>query len=232
MNDTTHVPQHVSFILDGNRRWAKREGLSNVEGHMRGMDKTFELVDWCLEKGISYLTVYAFSTENWNRSEEELDYLFNKVMLWGFDRYIKELGTRDVRVNIFGSLDGFPKVMQDKVRETVEKTAHNSGVKFNICLDYGGRSEITRAVKKILEEGIKAEDLQETDIAQRLYSAGIPDPDLMIRTGGEQRVSNFLIWQQAYTEMYFPSKFLPEFTKEDFEEALKWYSDRRRNFGK
>lgn len=226
------VPTHISFVLDGNRRWAKQQGLPIWEGHRRGLDAVFEIIRWCSEAGVKYLTTYAFSTENWNRTPGELDYLFNIVFRQGFKKYLPKLIEDNVKVNLFGQSERFPGGMRASIREMLEKTAGNAGLVWNVCLDYGGRAEITRAVKDIVSTGISAEDITEQTVAEHLFSAGMPDPDLMIRTGGEQRMSNFLLWQHAYTELYFPKIYLPGFAKADFDAALEWYANRDRRYGK
>ncbi len=225
-------PQHISFILDGNRRWARREGLPIYQGHMKGMDNVENIMDWCIEEGVTHLTVYAFSTENWDREEEELNYLFTKVYNFGFSEKFPKYHKKNVKVNLFGSLDRFPKKMQEGIWDLVNKTKDNTGLVLNVCLDYGGKLEITKAVKEIVAAGTAAEDITSDLIESHLYSAGMPPIDMMIRTGGEHRLSNFLLWQHAYTELYFPTKFLPEFSKEDFAEALEWYASRERRYGK
>jgi len=228
----TSVPQHIAFILDGNRRWAKAQGLPTLHGHMKGMDRVEDLAKWCGDAGVKYLTVYAFSTENWDRTQEELGYLFNEVFDKGFSEKFPKFKAENIRVNVFGELDKFPEKMQKGIRNLVEQTKDCTGLIFNVCFNYGGRTEIVRAIKKIVEEGIQTNDIDEKTVSDHLYSAGMPNPDLMIRTGGEHRVSGFLLWQQAYTELYFPETFLPGFTKQDFDEALEWYATRERRYGK
>jgi undecaprenyl diphosphate synthase len=226
------VPTHISFVLDGNRRWAKRQGLPTLEGHLQGLDAVFNVIRWCQEAGVKYLTTYAFSTENWNRAPEELDYLFNVVFQHGFQRYTPQVVASNVRVNLFGDIKRFPKGMQDSIVSMLERTTDNTGLIWNVCLDYGGRAELVRATQKIVEAGMRPEDITEEVISSNLFSAGMPEPDLMIRTGGEHRISNFLLWQQAYTEFYFPETGLPGFTKEEFDKALEWYASRDRRYGK
>jgi len=228
----TQIPQHISFVLDGNRRWAKAQGLPTLQGHLKGLDAVFRIIQWCDEVGVKYLTTYAFSTENWDRTPKELDYLFNIVFQQGFNKYTPQLVANNVKVNLFGSWDKFPQGMRDSIRRMIEQTANNTGIVWNVCLDYGGRAEIIRAVKQIIEQGQRVEDVDDQLIANNLFSAGMPDPDLMIRTGGEHRVSNFLLWQQAYTEFYFPEVGLPGFTREEFDKALEWYASRDRRYGK
>lgn len=179
---------------------------------------------------MKYLTTYAFSTENWDRAAEELNYLFGVIFPMGFKKYLPKLLENNVKVNLFGQLDKFPAGMQASVKEMLEQTANNTGLVWNVCLDYGGRAEIARAVKKLVEAGVS--DVTEDTIGEQLFSVGMPDPDLMIRTGGEQRMSNFLLWQQAYTELYFTKVGLPGFTREEFYKALEWYASRERRYGK
>ena len=199
---------------------------------MRGMDNVENIVDWCIEYGIGYLTVYAFSRQNWDRTPDELNYLFGTVFNKAFSEKFHLFHEKNVKVNLFGHLDRFPKKMQEGIADLVEKTKANTGLVFNVCLDYGGREEITEAVQKIVREQTPVEMITPELIADNLYSAGMPDPDIMIRTGGEHRLSNFLLWQHSYTEFYYPTKYLPEFTKEDFIQALEWYADRDRRYGK
>lgn len=230
MND--NLPKHIAIILDGNRRWARSQGLPTLQGHMKGMDRVEDIAQWCKEKGIKYLTVYAFSTENWNRTPGELNYLFNQVFDKGFAEKFPKFKKENIKVNIFGELDRFPEKLQKGIKNLAEETKDCDGVIFNVCLNYGGRAEIIRAAKQIVQEGIPADKIDEKVFTDHLYSVGMPDPDLMIRTGGEHRLSGFLPWQQAYTELYFPKVFLPGFTKQDFEEALEWYAGRERRYGK
>ncbi|MFH0905373.1 MAG: polyprenyl diphosphate synthase [bacterium] len=225
------IPRHVAFVLDGNRRWARERGLPTLEGHLRGMDNIENIVEWCVKAGIGYLTVYAFSTENWDRSAEELNYLFNVVFPKGFGKSAR-FNEQNVRVNLFGSVEKFPAKMQDEIRDLIDKTQENTGLQFNVCLNYSGRTELVQAVQAIMREGTPVDQVIEQTIADHLFSAGMPDPDLMIRTGGEHRLSGFLLWQQAYTELYFPKKYLPEFSEADFREALQWYAERDRRHGK
>lgn len=228
----TQIPKHISFVLDGNRRWAKAHGVSTLEGHLKGLDTVFSIIQWSSQAGVQYLTTYAFSTENWTRTAEELGYLFTVVFDQGLRKYLPQLIADNVKVNLFGDLEKFPDSMQSGIREVLDKTANNTGLIWNLCLDYGGRAELVRAVRKIVLDNIPAEKIDEATIADRLYSAGMPDPDLMIRTGGEQRLSNFLLWQHAYTEFYCPEVGLPGFTRQDFNQALEWYANRDRRYGK
>lgn len=226
------LPQHIAFVLDGNRRWAKAQGFSTLEGHMEGMKNIENISNWCMDRGVKYLTMYAFSTENWNRSAEELDYLFNTVFVTGFNTYMQRLIDLGVKVRVFGEIDRFPQKMQDSIKNMLEKSKDNTGLNMNFCLNYGGRTEIVRAIKNIIKEGIEADAITDETVAQHLYSAGMPDPDLMIRTGGEHRLSGFLLWQMAYAELYITPVALPGFTKENFNEALEWYAGRDRRYGK
>jgi len=227
-----HIPRHISFVLDGNRRWARSSNLSTLEGHLRGLDAVFNIIQWSQDVGVEYLTTYAFSTENWNRTSEELGYLFGMVFEQGLKRYLPTLIKNNVRVNLFGQLERFPQGMRVGVEDMLRKTAQNTGLVWNLCLDYGGRAEIVRAIKRLVIAGVPVEEIDEQTVADQLYSANMPDPDLMIRTGGEQRLSNFLLWQHAYTEFYYPEVGLPGFTRQDFDAALQWYARRDRRFGK
>lgn len=226
------IPQHIAFILDGNRRWAKDRGLPAWQGHLKALDTLDELVYWCRETGVKYLTVYAFSTENWGRPEEELGHLFGEVLTEGVTEKFPRLHEQNIRVNVLGRLDRFPPKMQTAIGDIIEKTKSNTGLVFNWCLDYGGRSELVRAGQEITRQQIPADQITEDIVSAHLYSAGVPDPDLVIRTSGEQRLSGFLLWQNAYAELYFPKVYFPAFTKTDFDEALTWYAGRDRRYGK
>jgi undecaprenyl diphosphate synthase len=187
-------------------------------------------VRWCFDAEVKYLTLYLFSTENWNRAEEELAKLLGPVAQAAIEKKFPILMELGAKVNIFGSTDRFAKPIGEALRKLEQDSAANNNIVVNFCVDYGGRTELVNAVREIVKENPAQVD--EATIEKHLYSAGIPDPDLMIRTGGAHRVSNFLLWQQAYTEFYFVDKYLPDFTQEDFKEALRWYAEEERRFGK
>ncbi|MBU3918825.1 di-trans,poly-cis-decaprenylcistransferase [Patescibacteria group bacterium] len=222
-----NLPYHIGIIMDGNRRWAKDKGLGSLAGHQKGFETFEKIARYCQKKGIKILTVFAFSTENWNRSKKEKDYLM-KIFLSVFRKErIDELMKEKVKINVLGQKYRFSKQLQKKIQEIEDLTKDNTKFILNICLSYGGRADIIEAIKKIGEKKI-TEDL----ISKNLWTQGLPDPDLIIRTGKEKRISNFLIWQAAYAELYFSDKHWPEFTEHDLDKALKEYDERKRRFGK
>ncbi len=234
MSDSLTMPAHVAVIMDGNGRWAKKHGVPRLSGHKAGMEALKKIVRRSGELGIDYLTVYAFSTENWKRSEEEVGGIF-RILVYYMEREIRELHQENVKVKILGDYSIIPEAARKAVADAVEKTKNNTGLQFNIALNYGGRDEILRAVKKIageVRDGKRdPEDLKEEDISAALYTGGMPDPDLIIRTSGELRLSNFLIWQCAYSEFYFTDTLWPDFDEKAYEEALQAFTHRKRNFG-
>jgi len=225
------IPQHLGIIMDGNRRWARSRGLPTLEGHKRGYKKILKVGDWCLEKGIKIFTVYGFSTENWNRSKKEVNYLMRLLKI-ALKRDIKTLHKKGIRVNIIGRIKELSQDLQKAIKEAMLLTKNNTRGLLNIAINYGGRPELVDAVRKIIKKKISPLKVSEALISDNLYTAGQPDPDLIIRTSGEQRLSNFLTWQSAYSELYFIKKHWPDFTKKDLEEAIKEYSRRSRRFGK
>ncbi len=233
--NTIHVlPKHVAVIMDGNGRWAKKNGVPRLSGHKAGMEALKKIVRRSGELGIDYLTVYAFSTENWKRSDEEVGGIF-RILVYYMEREIREIHRENVQVNILGDYSIIPEAARKAVEDAVELTKNNTGLKFNIALNYGGRDEILRAVRSIAEDArdgkLDPADLSEESIGERLYTGGMPDPDLIIRTSGELRLSNFLIWQSAYSEFYFTDTLWPDFDEAAYEEALQAFSHRKRNFG-
>ena len=226
------IPRHIGIIMDGNRRWARERGFSKFEGHKAGIENVGKIVKFCAKKGIKILTLYALSTENWlKRSKNELSglmKLFRKFMLEKRD----DLNKEGVRLTILGDISVFPKSLQKVIHETVEMLDKNNRFQFNVALNYGGRKEIIRAIRKIMKKGISPEEIDEKLISQNLYTQGQPDPDLIIRTGKEQRISNFLIWQASYAELYFPNIFWPEFDEKELDQALSEFSRRQRRFGR
>ena len=232
--DNLVLPSHIAIILDGNGRWAKSKGLPRTMGHAKGAQNLEDMLHVMNEMGIKYITVYAFSTENWKRSEDEVTALMNI-----FREYIrgcfKKVARDNVRIRAIGRRDGLPKDLQDLLTEIEEFSKDNTGLQFQLGLNYGSRDEITRAVEKIYEEikegKLSPEEVDEKCITAHLDTADIPDPDLLIRTSGEQRLSNFLLWQLAYTEFYFTDVHWPAFDKEELIKAIEWYNSRDRRFG-
>ena len=223
--------KHIAIIMDGNRRWAKEKHLPSAMGHQKGVDSirsTMRLFD---RFGIKYLTVYAFSTENWNRKKEEVEFLMGllaKTLLNELDDMHKE----NVRIRFLGDLTKLSKNLVDIVKNAENKTKDNTGVNLNIAFNYGSRDEITNALKAIVQEGLKSEDITEDTISNHLYTKDIPDPDLLIRTGGEKRISNYLLWQLAYSEIYVTDAYWPEFDENELSKAIVEFEHRNRRFGK
>lgn len=223
--------KHIAIIMDGNRRWAKEKHLPSAMGHQKGVDSlrsTMRLFD---RFGIKYLTVYAFSTENWNRKKEEVEFLMGllaKTLLNELDDMHKE----NVRIRFLGDLTKLSKNLVDIVKNAENKTKDNTGVNLNIAFNYGSRDEITNALKAIVQEGLKSEDIIEDTISNHLYTKDIPDPDLLIRTGGEKRISNYLLWQLAYSEIYVTYAYWPEFDENELSKAIVEFEHRNRRFGK
>ena len=223
----TKKPNHIGVILDGNRRWAKKRGLSTYHGHKEGGEAVVRLVKALLEYGIKYASIFAFSTENWKRSKEELDNIFNLARELSKKEEI--LSNSRVKFNFWGDLSAFDKDFQKDLENLKEKTKNNSDLVLNVCLNYGGRDDIVQAVNKLIKNGAKS--VTEEDISKNLYSGEIPDLDLVIRTSGEKRISNFMIYQLAYAEFYFTKQLWPEFNKKSLKKALVDYSKRHRRYG-
>ena len=234
MGKTTNLPEHIAIIMDGNRRWAKQRHLDPRLGHKKGAETLENIVKYCNKIGIKYLTVYAFSTENWKRSKEEVSALM--LLLQNYlDDFFKRADTDNIRIKMLGDREGLSQGLLKSLDNAIERTKNNTGVTFNVAFNYGGRDEIIKAVRKIAEEvksgKVSIEDINENIISENLYTAGMPDPDLMIRTSGEIRTSNFLPWQLVYSEFYFTEKLWPDFTSEDLDEAIEEYNRRNRKFG-
>lgn len=221
--------KHLGIIMDGNRRWAKAQGLPTFEGHRAGYNKIDEVLRWCRDAGVKTLTLFAFSTENWQRAKDEVDFIMG-LFYQAFTDDIKKLHKNNIRVRLIGRKDGLTEKLQEAVRKAEELTQNNDGCNLNLAINYGGRPELVDACKKILKNP-PAEITEET-ISQNLYTAGQPDPDLIIRTSGEQRLSGFLTWQSAYSELLFVSHHWPDFSKQDFDDALTNFANRQRRFGK
>jgi len=229
--DPARIPRHVAAVMDGNGRWAQRKGLKRTEGHTAGEEALFDTVEGAIDLGIEWFTVYAFSTENWRRPPEEVKFImgFNESLLV---RRRDELHERNVRVTILGRRDWrVPKRLLRRIDEAVELTAGNTGLTLNIAFNYGGRAEIADAVRRLVEEGVPAAKIDEKAIARRLYDPSMPDPDLVIRTSGEYRLSNFLLWESAYSELYFTDVLWPDFRRDDLVDAVREFQARDRRFG-
>lgn len=226
------IPQHLGIIIDGNRRWAKKRNLPTFWGHKKGLDNVKKMARYAFKKGVKYLTIFAFSTENWKRDKKEVNYLMNLLKNAFSKKYIEEMMKNEVRVNFIGQIRRLPQDVQKRIREVEKTTKNNKKHILNIAISYGGRTDIVEAAKKIIRKKINPKELDEEKFARFLWTDGMPDPDLVIRTGGEKRISNFLIWQMAYSELYFSKKFWPEFTKEDLDTAFLDFSRRERRFGK
>lgn len=232
--DEQNLPKHIAIIMDGNRRWAKSKGLSTKEGHKAGAKNLENIAKFCNIIGIKYLTVYAFSTENWKRSKAEVSALMF-ILKANLDAMLRRMDTENIKIRVIGEKENIPEDIKPRIDKLVEKTKNNTGLTLNIAFNYGGRAELVHATKQIAEKvkngEIALEEINEQTISQNIYTAGQPDPDLMIRTSNELRTSNFLPWQLTYTEFYFPDKHWPEFTNEDLLEAIKIYQGRNRRFG-
>lgn len=224
----TTVPNHLGVILDGNRRWARERGLPAFEGHRRGLKKVKELIDWVKNRGIKILTIFVFSIENWKRPKREVNFLM-RLAQKALSNDFKELNEKGIRVKMIGQKEKLPPFLQKSIEEIEELTKNNKETDLNFALSYGGRDEIVEAMKKIFKKKILAEKITEEIIKENLWTS---DVDLIIRTGKEQRISNFLIWQSAYSELYFCPKYWPDFTERDLDKALQNFASRQRRFGK
>ena len=230
MESIVSYPHHVAFILDGNGRWAENRGLPRLEGHQAGVNNLRSIIKYCNNHGIEYATIYAFSTENWNRPEDEVSGLF-RLLESIIDNEARELHKNGVRIRHIGRLDGLSRELQDSINRAVNLTIDNKGMTLGVALNYGGREEILNAVRRLIEDRTTAEKVDESVFRRYLYDSDFPDVDLVIRTGGEIRTSNFLIWQAAYSEYYFTPVLWPDFNEEELEKALLAYSQRQRRFG-
>ena len=229
-----NLPKHIAIIMDGNRRWAREKGMPISFGHKEGAKTLEKVVRYANKIGIKYITVYAFSTENWKRTTEEVSTLM-KLFQSYLDDYSKRANSENIRVKIIGSRDGLSERMKDSIEKCMERTKNNTGITFNIALNYGGRDEIVKAIKNIAqqvkEEKISIEEITEKTVSNSLYTKEQPDPDLLIRTSGEMRLSNFLPWQLVYSEFLFLDKYWPDFSEKDLDEAIEVYQKRNRKFG-
>lgn len=228
------LPKHIAIIMDGNRRWAKKQGKPASFGHKEGAKTLEKIVRYANKIGIEHITVYAFSTENWKRAEEEVKALMLLFQTY-LDDYAKRADTENIKVKIIGNLKALSEKMQASVKQCMERTKNNTGITFNIALNYGGRDEIIQAIKKISKEvkngKLNIEEINEDTVSNNLYTEGQPDPDLLIRTSGEIRLSNFLPWQLVYSEFLFVEKNWPDFNEEDLNQAIIEYQKRTRKFG-
>jgi undecaprenyl diphosphate synthase len=225
------IPTHVAIIMDGNGRWARERGLPRLAGHRAGVENLRRVLEACVEFGIQYLTIYAFSTENWERPQAEVRGLMN-ILEEVIDRELDELHANGVQLRHIGRLDRLNPALQKKVLDAIKLTRNNKRLVLNVAWNYGGRAEIVHAIQQMMADGVSPDEVDEELVSSYLYTAECPDPDLIIRTSGEFRVSNFLIWQGAYTEWYIPPTYWPDFGREELLKALRTYAQRERRFGR
>lgn len=226
----TQIPQHIGFIVDGNRRWARARGLPTLQGHKRGYERVKDVADWCFARGIPVASFWVFSTENWNRSKREVSYLMNMIRRF-FKKDIAELQRKNIRLRVTGRLDGVAQDIQTLIRDGVRDTRTNTGGVLNLCFNYGGQEELVDAMKRIVKARPHVRAITKEFIHKHLYSPELPDLDFLVRTSGEVRTSGFLLWRAAYSEMYFPSVMWPAFSERDLDSALGEYASRERRFG-
>ena len=233
--DTTRLPEHIAVIMDGNGRWAKKQGKIRIFGHQNGVGAVRAVSEACAELGVKYLTLYAFSTENWNRSQMEVDALM-KLLSKTIAEETDTLNKNKIRLNVIGDIQRLPAYNYEALMKAVEETKDNNRMTLTLCLSYSGRWEITQAVRTIAEKvkngELKPEQIDEQCLSDSMQTKNMPDPELLIRTSGEERISNFLLWQLAYSEFYFTEKLWPDFDKEDLYDAIINYQSRERRFGK
>ena len=234
MDNEMYLPKHIAIIMDGNRRWARERNLNVSDGHKQGAEALENIARYCNKIGIKHLTVYAFSTENWKRAKEEVGALMNLLRFY-LDKFSKQVDTENMIIKVLGDITALDKGIQKSIESAIERTKNNTGLTFNIALNYGGRAEIVKAIKDIakdVKDGLLSIDnISEDTVDSKLYTAGQPDPDLLIRTSGEIRTSNFLPWQLVYSEFYFVQKYWPDFNNKDIDEAIRVYQKRNRKFG-
>ena len=224
------IPKHIGIILDGNRRWAKKRGLTTLQGHKKGFDILKDVATYAFDIGVNTLTVYGFSTENWNRSKEEVAYLMDLFKLL-VKKEVNTLSKRNIRLKIMGDISAFDDELRQGIIDAEEKTKDNTKGLLNVCLNYGGRLEILNAVKNIIKDKIGPDELNEKSFRKYLYSGDTPDPELIIRTSGEKRLSGFLTWQSVYSELYFPNTTWPDFDASELDKAIDEFNKRQRRFG-
>lgn len=222
---------HLAVIMDGNRRWAKERGKPSFEGHRAGYDRMKEVADWSLDRGIKALTVFAFSTENWDRTQEEIGYLMDLLEL-AVSKELDHYASRGVRVRVLGRRDRLRPSVLRAIENAERTTADNTTATFSICLNYGGKPEIVDACKRLVQDGVPADQIDEAALQARMYWPDMPPPDLIIRTSGEQRLSGFLLWHAAYSELYWCEKHWPDFDETELDKALEEYATRQRRYGK
>ena len=229
-----NVPAHIAIIMDGNGRWAKEKGMVRLKGHQAGMESLREIVRACSDKGVKVLTVYAFSTENWKRPIEEVSGIFSLLVRY-VAKELKELNANNVQIRMLGDIDPLPADAKKAAQKAVDSTKDNTGLIFCIAINYGGRAEIVRAARLLAKQAAEGQldpaSIDEAMFASQLYTADLPDPDLIIRTGGEMRLSNFLTWQSAYSELYVTDTYWPDFTPEKLQEAIDVFNGRDRRYG-
>ncbi len=226
-----HIPQHIVLFPDGNRRWAKQKGIASLDGHKQGYNNLLDFSEWCKNRGVKVLTAFGFSTENWNRTKEEVDYLMNlleKCLVDNMEKYNKD----GVKVRVIGQKERLPESLQKSIKTTEKSTENNSNLFLNLAISYGGKWDILQAIKRIIQDKIPLDEIDENLFENYLSTAGLPTPDLIIRAGGEMRMSNFVLWQGAYSELYFCQKLWPDFTEKDLDLALEEFDKRQRRFGK
>ena len=226
-----NIPNHIVLFPDGNRRWAKQKGLASLLGHQKGYENLLDFSEWCKNRGVKVLTAFGFSTENWNRSKEEVNYLMRLLencLVDNLDKYAKD----NVRVRVIGQKEKLPELLQNAIKKTEEATANNSSLFLNLAISYGGKWDILNAFKNIVKEGTEPDKIDEKLFENHLSTAGLPAPDFIIRAGGEMRMSNFVLWQAAYSELYFSPKLWPDFTEQDLDTALAEFDRRARRFGR
>ena len=232
--DNKLMPRHIAIIMDGNRRWAKEKGMDSKLGHKAGAETLEKIASYANEIGLKYLTVYAFSTENWRRTEEEVGALM-VLLKYYLDKFLNKESLRNIRIRILGNIEELDESLKTSINKIVEKSKNNTGLTLNIAFNYGGRDEIVRAVRKISEKvksnEVEIDKINEQLVSDNLYIVDEPEPDLLIRPGGELRISNFLLWQIAYTEFLFIDKYWPDFSEEDLLKAIETFEKRHRKFG-
>lgn len=228
------LPKHIAIIMDGNRRWAKERGIETKLGHKEGAETLKKIAKYANKIGIKYLTVYAFSTENWKRTKEEVGALMGLLQMYITD-FLNDKELENVKINVLGDISKLEPGLQKGIKKALDRTKKYTGLTLNIAFNYGGRDEITKAMKKIATKvqnnEIKVDDITEKIISDNLYTAGQPEPDLLIRPGGEKRISNYLLWQLAYTEFLFIDKYWPDFSEKDLDNAIEIFKERNRKFG-
>ncbi len=230
--DSNNIPKHIAIIMDGNRRWARAKGLPDLEGHKAGADTLEKLVEAAEKIGVKTITVYALSTENVKeRAKREVQGLF-ELMRTGYHNKIKKMMKEGVAVSVLGELEGLPKTIQYLINQIKKTYIKNESIRLNIALNYGGKREMIEAIKDIVKDGIDVNKIDEDTVNSYLYTQGQSDPELVIRTGGKIRLSNFLLWQTAYSELYFTTVYWPDFSPEELKKAIIWYQNQQRNFGK